>query len=128
MKTTGVALFLIVSFMAVAMFGFSGTHTAFGHENGCLAATVLTVDCPKQGGLFANFSFHMDAFNDFASAAVSFVVLSLLFILALVVPRLTVAAPLHALRLVSLHHTNAYDGRERQRRWLALHENSPTIF
>ncbi|KKW19989.1 MAG: hypothetical protein UY63_C0003G0002 [Parcubacteria group bacterium GW2011_GWA2_51_10] len=124
-----VAFILAISFLAVALFGFSDAHLGMqSHGSDCVAATVLSADCPRGGSLFASFAFHMDAFKDFTAATASSAALllfALAFALVLVFVGSSLSPPQFKDRIFySLYAFN----RSRDRwllRWLALHENSP---
>jgi len=126
---------LLVSFVGVAAFGFSGMHYNDSQDHGgsCIWAASQGVDCPKQGSTTNYLTFHLDAFKGFSTAifvgnvmsSLFLTLTSLLFIgLAFLSPNLFKPPQLAFYRH---QYRDSFSPHQKQRltRWLALHENSP---
>ena len=128
MKYTA-SLFLIFSFIAVAVFGFLVFDHAMGSmDGGCIATAIDGVACPMN--VVAFISHHVSAFKTFSNALTG-PILGLLFLIA------AVSASLFYRRLLHLKHRfrsqrlchSQFDFHNSQKRfthWLALLEHSPS--
>ena len=128
------AAILLVSFTGLAVFGIFGIHAGMqNHDGSCIAAKVQGTDCPTQSNPVNYLTFHLDAFNNFLTAAFSdgATLLLILFLCAIGIIS-------GALRGDVAHPQFAYCRFKRSDsftsplqfgliRWLALHENSPAI-
>lgn len=119
---------LIVSFLAIAVFGFLAMDMENGdkHAN-CLAAAPGSAACPN-GNAFAAAFFHIAAYKNF-SAALLVLALTLSFgLAALFISRFELSPP--DLSPSSKKYSFAFKiraSKNRLIRWLALHENSPSF-
>ncbi|HBT81437.1 hypothetical protein A2757_02525 [Candidatus Giovannonibacteria bacterium RIFCSPHIGHO2_01_FULL_48_47] len=120
------ASWLILSFVAVAVFGFAAMNHGNGQDHGCLAAAAQRIDCPYGVNTLNFISFHLDALKSF-STGLTLVTLILLAIGLWIAPggfrALTGpnpnSRPRHPYELFSPPL------KTELLRWLALHENSP---
>ena|SRR3989344_4836090 len=130
-------LLLITSFTGIGILGMNHGQAHGMDPNNCIAATAKGMDCPKEEDLIDFAAFHIDAYKDFSLAtffsksAMSMLLLafaSLLFVgLALFSPHLFNPPQLAFYRY---RFRDSFFSPQKQQltRWLALHENSPTIF
>lgn len=130
------SIYIMVSFAALALFGF----TAMGHEGsaheGCVAAASQSMDCPGGMGTLEFAAFHLRAFRSFSSADVSagiftVMLLAALFALARVwgsgLARASLLRPFAPVpSFIHRHQSFAPPLELILWRWLALHENSPS--
>lgn len=119
MKSIG-AIWLILSFTAVAAFGFLAMSEDMAHKV-CLASTLAGVLCPEEN-VFASAFFHLAAFKTFSLA----LVLAFLLIGYAV---FSVFAPKIFFSDIKLSRANPADKKlsplaKSLREWLALRENS----
>jgi hypothetical protein len=130
------AYILLISFVGVALFGYTGMHTGMqNHEGGCIAALARGTDCPKQGNLVDYLAFHLDAFKNFSTATFNDIASSLL-ILSLFVALVTLWALRRRnlappkLAYFRLKQFNSFHppSQDELIGWLSLHENSPALF
>ena len=123
-------VFLLISFVGLAVFGAFGLHLGMqNHDGGCIAADVKGVDCPKQNSLLAYITFHLDAYKDFSLASLSNIISVLLLALALVIFGFLLKPPKLAFFRARLRNFSPRERREQKfSRWLSLHENSPNNF
>lgn len=124
---------LLISFVAVAVFGFAMMDPDNSHM-GCIAAMAQgTTSCP---GAFDMVLLHLNAFNMFSSAVFGQNVLSLIF--ALYIFFLLFFSAFLGGHLVSLPLSGDFRTRHyfelprqtfgvRLNHWLSLHENSPSF-
>src|SRR3989338_5354538 len=133
MKNT-LAIYIILSFVALAVFGF----TAMGHEGsahaGCVAAASQSADCPGETGALEFAAFHLRAFRSFSSVDVSTNVLTVFFLAVffeLARELFGSQARKHLLRSLAPAAFSIYRDQSFAPpveltlwRWLALHENS----
>lgn len=139
---------LITIYVGTAVFGVFGMHTQTDMNtqehagmaivsSNCIASTAKGVDCPNQAESFDFTSFHIDGFRGFSLATfdenvlVSFLTLVLLVIgIGLGALLGNYFAPLRFSLVYSRYGPWQFSSPPKQQflRWLALHENSPTIF
>ncbi len=124
---------LLLSFVAIAVFGFAMMGPDDGHM-GCIAAMAQgTANCPRAFDMVA---LHLSAFNMFSLAVFGQNVLSL--ILALNIFLFLFLSVLFSNRFVSLPLGDDFRARHyfefprptfgiRLNHWLSLHENSPSF-
>ena len=76
------AIFLLVGFVSIAVFGVFGMHADMQNHNGagCIAATAAGADCPRQATPADSLAFHASFFKSFSSANFAGSVLSLLLL------------------------------------------------
>lgn len=122
-------VFLIVSFIGIAVFGVFAMSHESGHSQGCIAAVARGADCPNNVLPFV--AFHFDTFKSFSNAI--FGNLPALFLVSFLVvgiaTRIRAASPptpsyRHLRQIFSLLSL-AFN--RKIVRWFALHENSPTF-
>ncbi|KKS44346.1 hypothetical protein A2567_00515 [Candidatus Azambacteria bacterium RIFOXYD1_FULL_42_11] len=70
-------IFLIISFLGVAIFGFVSMIFGDIHNGGCIAENRLGAPCPLNGA-FTFVVFHLDAFKYFSTAVLGVILLILL--------------------------------------------------
>lgn len=132
-------IFVIISFIGIAVFGFAAmNHNSEHGAVGCIAAAVKAIDCKDGANAFNLALFHLDAFKDFSNATVSgnFTgALLLLFVFVFLGGVWRGMRPLIALlRLVPCLKYEKYlelffsPQKITFNRWLSLHENSPSVF
>ena len=124
---------LILSFVAIAVFGF----LAIGHGQGCIATLAQGGECRNDNNPFAATFFHLDAFKEFSTAvfgdaSVSLALAFIIFVFAMAAQTLSrsagqIALPVLAVRWERLHQSFGAISKEKLSRWLALHENSPSV-
>jgi len=127
---------LLVSFVGVAVFGFSGIHysDSQNHGGGCVFAASQGVDCPTQGSSVGYLTFHLDAFKGFSTAIFGESVMSLLLLVLASLFFIGRVCFVHSLfwppkfALYRYRSKGSFPLPQTQEltRWLALHENSPT--
>ena len=121
-------IFIFLSFVGMAVFGFSGLSPDSEHGRAnCIAMAVNQAACPESIGIFAFSAFHTSAFKKFSTAVFA--------ALALILICLTVSAlspdsffkkPIFsAYGFISNSSSFARTGN--LLRWLALHEASPHL-
>ncbi|MEK9154816.1 MAG: hypothetical protein AAB596_02000 [Patescibacteria group bacterium] len=133
-------IFLILSFVGIAVFGAFAMGHESGAHNGCVAVTAQGIDCPKENGVFSFIAFHFDAFRSFSTAVFGENLLASFLTLVLVIGGASLGILLGNLVSLVFPQLNFSYSRYRRREffnslskrefiyWLALHENSPTAF
>ncbi len=127
MRSTFVS-WLILSFLAVAVFGFLAMNmeNERGHAN-CIAAVAGDTTCPE-GNAFASALFHITAYKNFSAALV---VLALMLPFGLIVVFGNKSAlPPPNLNPTFQKYSAPFKSSALARQlihWLALHENSPSF-
>ena len=128
---------LIFGLLGIAVFGvFAMNHgSGYGH-NGCIAATLQGVDCPKGENTLSFLTFHLGVFQSFSTAVFGQTILSflllgvpLLLLARIVISTLYIApgSPGPHSRLRYFLRLSPSSFQKRILRWLALHENSPAF-
>ena len=116
-------ILIVIGFSAITVFGiFAMNH---GHnEAGCIAASAQGATCPNTENTLSFIAFHLGAFKNFSTA--TFIVTALLSIAILLstAGSLVVAPSYSGRQLFSLSVPLL---KQRLTRWLALHENSPSL-
>ncbi|MBI2577563.1 MAG: hypothetical protein HYV77_01830 [Candidatus Wildermuthbacteria bacterium] len=127
-----VALSLIFSIIGLGVFGFAmASHSSEGSHGGCIASVQNAGDCPKETAVLAFVDFHISVFKNFSSGlfAVSLLTLLLSVFLVYIAPIALkpekIFSRFQYFRFAKIFAAKSF---EPQLRWLALHENSPTIF
>ena len=131
-----ISVFTIIGFISVAVFGFAAmNHNSNYSHGGCVAAATQGTDCPKGSDVTAFLNFHFYAFRSFSLATIGENVMSALSLaftsLLFIGPAFFSFFLLHPPKLVFYRYQfqNSFPPPQKQKltRWLALHENSPTI-
>lgn len=137
MKLTLPAVVLIVSFLAMAVFGtMTIGHGQMHNRAICIASAIQAIYCPDNFTSATYFGFHLNAFNTFFKAVfgggldgifASFIALLLLagFVLLSKHPRDFYSLAFKQKQRV-LAESFAYPFNLPVTRWRALHENSPS--
>ena len=133
MKST-FAIFLIFSFVGVAVFGVFAMNHGDSH-NGCLAKTAQKADCPKETGALPFLNFHLESFKNFSTATLTDnLANALLLLLALILAtRLKFIAnvqPTSPVFAANYHRRQflespSFPYQQKLTHWLALRKNSP---
>ncbi|OHB22846.1 MAG: hypothetical protein A2939_03500 [Parcubacteria group bacterium RIFCSPLOWO2_01_FULL_48_18] len=132
------ATLVIGAFLAVTIFGVFAMNHGSGHShNGCIAAIVQGVDCPKEDNALSSIAFHINAFRGFstatfndnlASALLLFIALALTIVIGVIAsvhPAQPIcAANCHRGRFLKLY---SFPLQQELVHWLTLHENSPSL-
>lgn len=122
------AIFIFLSFVGMAIFGFAGMTFDLGHGHAsCIAVRANGTACPESGGIFAFSAFHLSAFKKFSTAVFAAIVLLFAFVMFRVLAVSSVfPAPIFNLSALAFERLPA--GRTIQlTHWLSLHENSPAL-
>ena len=130
-------IFLITSFIGVAVFGVFGMHSDMqNHDDGCIFAVSQRADCTKRINPIDYLAFHFDSFKNFLATTFNnnlFVLLLQLFVFIagasfwawrgayLILLKFHPAHYFHRLELFKKHPQREF------LKWLAFHENSPTF-
>lgn len=135
-KMKRLTIFICLSFIGLAVFGFIGMNHGSGHGyNGCIAVMAKGVSCPEETNSLSFLNFHVNAFKSFSTAVFGGNALAALLFLAglglLIGSR--VAADIFSAppRLIEYsrykHFLESFSPpRQKEFHWLALRENSPT--
>jgi hypothetical protein len=132
-------IFILIGFITLSSFGIYGMHAFMGNkEGGCIAALVQDTDCPLQVDSLGYLIFHLEAFKGFSmavfgeniiNALVFTFSLFLLFGLVLLsssnikISRYIISKRRYRFRNSFLSHQ-----KQKINKWLAMFENSPTVF
>jgi len=128
----GFTVFLILSFVGIAVFSiFAMNHDAYG-QNECIAEIAREAGCPENGALFSFIAFHLDFFRSFSAAVFweNFTGALLLFFSVLLAISLGFMGgfkfnpppqPFAILRFLE----HPFPFQKQFTHWLAFHENSP---
>ncbi|MDO8474288.1 MAG: hypothetical protein Q7S62_01990 [bacterium] len=134
MMKSGLALYMLLSFVGMAGFGFLAMSPQ-GDMHGCVAALTRGGECPVGSDSFASLTFHAGAIKGFSTATVNAGFLAIFFLFAISVLAFvhrndeSVAKPF----LVSYSRYKqevrffASPLAQRIQRWFSLHENSPAV-
>ncbi|OGZ54741.1 MAG: hypothetical protein A3B25_01635 [Candidatus Ryanbacteria bacterium RIFCSPLOWO2_01_FULL_48_26] len=130
-------VFVMGSFFSIAVFGIFAMNHGGEHSHGCIAVAAQGVaDCPNQATPIAFLAFHLDAFKSFSTATIGtsfaspLLVAFALILAALFVLFFSAAAP--AFSRLQAYRRKRHESFElpfhlQLNRWLALHENSPSV-
>jgi hypothetical protein len=136
--TRTITILIMVSFVAIAVFGFLGIEFMTSHHAPCIVSTSQGAKCPEESGPFAYVNFHLNALRSFSTAvfhsnpAFSALVLFLVLSFSLVsgfsavresVRERSIATP----RLKADLNKPTSPLLMRLWSWLSLHENSPAV-
>lgn len=128
-------IWLITSFVAIAVFGFVGMGHGAEHDNrsGCLATTATGGNCPRESTPLGDFNFYLTVFRSFSlatptmgNAALLLLVLTLSFAFALVVSHSPILAPAPGINQ-KRKFPEPLLCQLRLRRWLALRERGDAV-
>lgn len=129
-------IFLIISFIGIAVFGVLGVNHSFeyGH-NGCIAATIKGTDCPQEENTVPVSIFHLDAFQKFLTVTLNdhfanalFLFIALISIAGVgIIGAVCPAPPERAIdsRYGRFLESYSFPFQRKLIYWLAFHENSP---
>ncbi len=120
-------IFLITSFVAVAVFGFMAMKSE--HHAGCIAATTQEMGCPGQNDPLVYLNFHFDAFKNFSTATLGnalSLLLSFLLAVATAFQKGFTPKRFAYSKYRRLDSSNVFS-QDQFTHWLALHEISPTL-
>lgn len=124
------ASWLVLSFIAVAVFGFAAMDHGRGQNHGCIAAAAQGIDCPYEANPlnFISLTFHINALKNFSTALTLFA-LVLLAIGLWITPGGFRALPEPDPNLRPRYPYELFSQplKTELTRWLALHENSPAV-
>jgi Na+/H+-translocating membrane pyrophosphatase len=131
---SGLALYMLLSFVGMAGFGFLAMSPQ-GDMHGCIAALTRGGECPAGSDNFASVAFHAGAIKGFstATAATGFLVTLLLFVVLSAVFAHTneenAAVPFAAAYSQYKQEVRVFASAlwQRVQRWFSLHENSPAV-
>ena len=131
---------LLAGFVSIAVFGVFGMNhgNGQGHDmvsKNCIAATAKGMDCPKEAKPLDFAAFHINVFKVFSLAtfgenimnALLLAFTSLLFIGLAFFSQFLFRPPQLALYRYRFRDSFSPPQKQELTRWLALHENSPTI-
>ncbi len=132
------AVIAIATFLALAglsIFAMDSSHNEAHGESKCVASTAKGIDCPQKQGTLGFLTFHLDIFKSFSTAVflqniTGLIILVLLFI-GVARPALTPSrAEFPNFAKVSTGPPPTFLSKPKlgASQWLALHENSPSIF
>lgn len=129
-------IFLIFSFLGIAVFGFAAMHRGMEHgHHGCIAMTANGLIC-LEGSLFNSAILHLDTFKSFSTAVFTNNLMVILLALALIAlaaifnGRLFSVSPPVQSPLLYSEKTAEFGFSPSLRKlvyWLSLHENSPAL-
>lgn len=122
------SILAIVSFIAVAVFGFSAMNPHLGHNPHqiCVATIVQGFECPVGVNLA---DFHINAFKIFSSAVFSSYLLIILLTIFLGSGNLMLFSNRHFANFLKIKEQTSFQplcDRDLTS-WLSLHENSPAV-
>jgi len=121
-------IFLLASFIGVAVFGFARMAGAEHEHSGCLAATSRGVDCPDESNTVASSAFHVTAFKSFSNGLVALIATVLVVLgLGMLLAAEQIPFFISAVRLLASTTASPPLIQPALSHWLALHENSPAI-
>lgn len=127
-----VAFSLIFSIIGLGAFGFAmANHSSEGSHGDCIASVQNAGDCPTENTVLAFVNFHAAVFKNLSSGLFA---VSLLTLLIFVFAVFFVPLADKPKKSFSLFHyfrfykIFVFKSFQPQFSWLALHENSPTIF
>ena len=132
--TRVITISIIVSFVAIAVFGFFGIEFMTSHHASCIVSTSQGGVCPEGAAPLDYVNFHLNALRNFSTAvfaSVSFLALSLILVLVFALnlfgermfaPEVTTPRPFGCILTDFSPPLLA-----RLSNWLSLHENSPTL-
>ena len=124
MKQLGAAL-ILVSFIAIAVFGIIAMGHTQGHETSCLAKMAGNATCATENPL-ASLNFHLTTFKSFSQTTLAtFLTLILMLLMLLWRPTFLVLIPAQASKQTSRNYSLQDTQLPNQRmlqRWLARHE------
>ena len=131
---SGLALYMLLSFVGMAGFGFLAMSPQ-GDMHGCIAALTRGGECPAASDNFASLTFHAGAIKGFSTATVNagFLAAFFLFAISLVafVQRKDENAAVPFLASYSRYKQEvrvfASPLVQRIQRWFSLHENSTSV-
>ena len=133
MNIRGLALLVLVGFIAVGVFGFAGMSHDMSHGSGCIATALNnSTVCPQDA--LSSALYHIAAYQDFSQATITPLSLSALVLLILLAALLTIRKRLPPISSASLHVLSKrrddalLPQREKFLRRLSLFENSPSFF
>lgn len=121
---------LIISFVSIAVFGFAAMDHGNGDHSGCVASTAKAINCSGESGALAFIGFHFGAFKNFSTATFSgmssvFLLLSVLVFAILLKQSGNGFISIPIARYDRAQFSSVQ--KERLTRWLAFHENSPSL-
>lgn len=130
-----IAGILVVSVASIVGFAaLSMGHEGFGHETGCIAASLSGIDCPQELNLVSFAAFHIGALKGFSSIVHESGIGAVLLLVFLFVG---IAVGMHALsifaslrlRFLSRRSVDSFHTVQEQKliHWLAFHQNSPAV-
>lgn len=134
---TAFTIFLIASFLGIAVFGASAMNHGSGNgHSGCIAVTAQKAICPMGGNAFSFIAFHFNAFRSFttaifgdgfvgmtASLIVLFLILAIGFFVKINSTPLVIKTDYNFNRF---SESNYFSFQQKLIHWLALRENSPS--
>jgi len=132
--TRTITILIMVSFVAIAVFGFLGIEFMTSHHAPCIVSTSQGGICPEESAPLGYINFHLNALRNFSTAvfaSVSFLILSLILVLAFALnlfgermfaPEVTTPRPFGCI-LADFSPPLL----TRLSNWLSLHENSPAL-
>jgi hypothetical protein len=131
---SGLALYMLLSFIGMAGFGFLAMNPQ-GDMHGCIAALTRGGECPAESDGLASLVFHAGVIKGFsmATASTGFLAVFLLFaILVSVFARRdgeNIAALFLSVFSRRMQEARAFVAplERRIQRWLSLRENSPAV-
>jgi hypothetical protein len=131
---SGLALFMLLSFVGMAGFGFLAMNPR-GDMQGCIAALTRGGECPAESDGLASLAFHAGAIKGFSMATVStgFLAVFLLFCILVLIFARRDGANIAASFLIAFSYckqeARAFVAplERRIQRWLSLRENSPAV-
>lgn len=139
MKTAFI-IFTIFSFVGIVVFGFAAMNHSGGHNaNGCIASATKGIDCKDTATVFDFALFHISVFKSFSTAVLSgnFISVILLFFAFMFFVRIW-RKKSNGLDVSQLNTFLIFNARSLElffssvkrdfNHWLALHENSPSMF
>lgn len=121
-------LFLILSFAAIAIFGFLTLHLGSIHKiTNCLASLMTGSVCPEISNLLLVVTnFHLDAVKSFLTVTLVFALFAV-FVLVFIDFESILPVPAVKRKVKFFEFFSSLASR-RFRRWLAIHEISPNFF
>ena len=134
---SAVTIFLIISFVFVAVFGVTGMNFGQNDMHNCIAATVSGSDCPLETNSIDFVTFHLSVLKGFSKAVFDSLLLlstffGLAFVSIFVIRRVVWDGKFKPPLFVSATELKAsmessINKRREFYRWLAMHENSPSL-